>query len=87
MNVLKKIWALALLSIAGGCCLVDEDLSDCDKELGIDYELRLVTNMKIEMDTVLDAEADRYVYDALKEYLKDIFSDFAHDVDLSFYDT
>ncbi len=87
MNVLKKIWILALLSIAGGCCMVDEDLSDCDKELGIDYELRLVTNMKIEMDTVLDAEADRYVYDALKEYLKDIFSDFAHDVDLSFYDT
>ena len=87
MGILKKFSWMLLLALAGGCSLVDEDLSDCDKELGIDYELRLVTNMRIEMDTVLDEEADRYVYKALENYLKDIFSDFAHDVDLSFYDT
>ena len=78
--------AMAAALLLGGCCLVDEDVSDCDVEYKIDYELRLVTNMTTELETVLDLESDIYVQDALREYLKDIFTDFAHDVDLSFYD-
>ena len=79
--------AMAAALLLGGCCLVDEDVSDCDTEYKIDYELRLVTNMTTELETVLDLESDIYVQDALRESLKDIFTDFAHDVDLSFYDT
>lgn len=78
--------AVAAALLLGGCCLVDEDVSDCDTEYKINYELRLVTNMTTELETVLDLESDIYVQDALREYLKTIFTDFAHDVDLSFYD-
>lgn len=76
----------AALLLAGGCCAIDEDRSDCDQDFGIDYELRLVTNMSTEIRTQLGMETDVAVAAALKEYLKDIFTDFAHDVDLSFYD-
>ena len=79
------ILAAALLSL-GGCCLVDEDLSECGAEFRIDYELKLVTNVTTELTSVLDQEGDVYVADALKAYLAPVFTDFAHDVDLSFYD-
>lgn len=71
----------------GGCSMIDEDLSDCGKESKIDYELELITNMSIELETVLDDDLDKDVAEALREYLKNIFTDYAHDVDLSFYDT
>ena len=70
-----------------GCSMIDEDQSDCGKEAKIDYELRLITNMSIEIETQLDEINDKDVIEALREYLKNIFTDFAHDVDLSFYDT
>ena len=75
----------AIMSV--GCCLIDEDLSGCpDDEYAIDYEMRLITNVQTEINTVLGLEADMYVAEALRDYLKGIFSDYAHDVDLSFYD-
>ncbi|MBO4670588.1 MAG: hypothetical protein J5640_01930 [Bacteroidales bacterium] len=84
---MKHVFGLLILLFAfTGCCLVDEDLSGCPDEYAIDYEMHLVTNVKTEINTVLGLEADVHVAKALREYLKDIFSDFAHDVDLSFYD-
>ena len=74
----------ALLS---GCCLVDEDMSDCGGEQRIDYRLRLVTNWQTELATVLPAETDIPVKQALQTYLQGIFTDMAHDdVSLSFYE-
>ena len=70
-----------------GCRLVDEEVSDCGEELNVDYELQLVTNMRTEIQTVLDLQADLQVATALQDHLGDVFTDFAHDVDLSFYDT
>ena len=70
-----------------GCRLVDEDLSDCAPEFDVDYELMLVTNLQTELETVLDVETDIVVSDALKEHFENVFTDYAHDVDLSFYDT
>lgn len=70
----------------GSCCLVDEDLSKCGAEFQINYELKLVTNISTESNTVLDKSSDIYVSDALRAYLAPVFTDFAHDVDLSFYD-
>ena len=78
------IFSIALAAV--GCGLIDEDLSGCPDEYEIEYEMRLVTNVKTEINTVLGLEADVHVARALKNHLKDIFSDFAHDVDLSFYD-
>lgn len=69
-----------------GCSLVDEDMSDCESDVNIDYELRLVTNMSTELQTELSAAADVQAVTALRTYFKDVFTDFAHDVDLSFYD-
>lgn len=75
------------LSLLTACSMIDEDQSDCGREAKTDYELRLITNMTIELETQLDVTSDKDVIEALREYLKNIFTDFAHDVDLSFYDT
>ena len=70
-----------------GCSTIDDDLSDCDNGYQLDYELRLVTNMTTELETQLSMQTDIAISAALKTYLSSIFTDFAHDVDLSFYDT
>ena len=70
-----------------GCSTIDDDLSDCGNSFEMDYELRLVTNMTTELQTQLTTMTELSVANALATYLKEIFTDFAHDVDLSFYDT
>lgn len=81
--LLSACWLMA------GCSVIDDDLSDCnqDEEFKIDYQLTLITNMTTELETQLTTITEVGVADALKAHLKDIFSDFAHDIDLSFYDT
>jgi len=76
-------WAATLFS---GCSLVDEDMSDCGTEYHLDYELRLVTNMTTELETQVSTSTEASVSQALRDYLSNIFTDYAHDVDLSFYD-
>ncbi len=78
---------MALMVIPAGCSMIDEDQSDCVESTKIDYDLTLITNLSIELRTQLDTNLDKDVADALREYLKNIFTDFAHDIDLSFYDT
>ena len=75
----------AMLLLPGCRYLVDEDLADCGGEISIYYRMCLITNMQTEMETVLNEESDVYTAAALKDYLKYIFSDIAHDVDFSFY--
>lgn len=70
-----------------GCSTIDDDLSDCGNTFELNYQLRLVTNMTTELKTQLSTMTELSVANALTEHLKDIFTDFAHDVDLSFYDT
>ena len=82
--LLSACWLMA------GCSVIDDDLSDCgeeEEELQLDYELRLVTNMTTELQTQLTTITEIGVANALQTHLEDIFSDFAHDIDLSFYDT
>lgn len=87
MQSAKKYILLAtLLAALPGCRWVDEDLSDCETDYQLDYELKLVTNMTTELETQLTLEADVAARTSLRDYLGDIFIDFAHDVDLSFYD-
>ena len=82
--------AMAAALLFQGCSLVDENLSDCETDYKINYELRLITNMttelKTQLETELSTEVDFAAAAALKDYLNEIFTDFAHDVDLSFYD-
>lgn len=91
MSIFRHILfaAFCVLGVAAfpACRLVDEDVSGCNDNYSLNYELQLVTNLRTEIQTVLDLEADLQVATALQEYLSEIFTDFAHDVDLSFYDT
>ena len=81
--LLSACWLMA------GCTVIDDDLSECydGQQLQMDYELRLVTNMTTEIKTQLSTQLEVGLAHALKEHLSSIFSDNAHDVDLSFYDT
>lgn len=92
MRLHVAVFLLSMLvlgaAILSGCSrLVDEDISDCGNDLNLDYELQLVTNMRTEIKTVLDLQADLQVATVLENHLEEVFTDFAHDVDLSFYDT
>lgn len=86
-------WVICMLLITtcfSACCSIDDDLSDCgepEKDLKLEYQLRLVTNMTTELETQLTTITETKVAGALRTHLENIFSDFAHDVDLSFYDT
>ena len=71
--------------MAAACSLIDEDMRDCETDTRIDYELRLVTNMTTELQTQLSLEEDAEVAAALEACWKEVFTDRAHDVDLSFY--
>ena len=72
------------------CSMIDEDQSDCDYTK-IDYDLTLVTNITTEIETQLETQLNTQLEMELgvllRDFLKNIFTDYAHDVDLSFYDT
>ena len=88
LNIIGKLLATALtVVLSASCSAIDEDLSNCDNDYQVDYEIRLVTNMSIELRTQLNTLEDAGIAQVLREHLKTIFTDRAHDVDLSFYDT
>ena len=80
---------LSVFWLTVGCSTIDDDLSGCNeaKQFQTDYQLKLVTNMTTELKTQLTPVTELSVAGALETHLKNIFTDFAHDVDLSFYDT
>ena len=86
-NILEFGLLLSTFWLTAGCSVIDEDLSDCGNEYKLDYELRLVTNMTTELHTQIGLETNVALAAALKTHLSGIFTDYAHDVDLSFYDT
>lgn len=68
-----------------GCSLIDDDLSNCGYEYTMVYRMKLITNMQMELDAVLYTDEDAEAKAAVSRYLSSIFSDHAHDVDISFY--
>ena len=85
-DCLQYLFLLVVTAGLSACSLIDEDLRHCETTYNIGYELRLVTNMTTELQTQLSMAADVQVASALEDYLKNVFTDHAHDVDLSFYD-
>lgn len=86
-----KVSGHILLALAGiffgvSCGLIDDDLSTCEADYRMDYEMELVTNVSTEIKTELSLETTVAVSSALKGYVGEVFTDFAHDVDLSFFD-
>lgn len=79
-----------LVTTLCACSSIDDDRSDCptdEQQFQMDYELRLITNMTTELHTQLGMETNVQLAADLRNHLSGIFTDFAHDVDLSFYDT
>ncbi len=85
-DCLQYLFLLVVTAGLSACSLIDEDLRHCETTYNIGYELRLVTNMTTELQTQLSMATDVQVASALGDYLKNVFTDHAHDVDLSFYD-
>ena len=77
---------VSLTAVFTGCSLVDEDLTACEGDFTINYELHLVTNMTTEIQAQLGTASNSPVAEALRTRLSGIFTDYAHDVDLSFYE-
>lgn len=75
----------AVFMLVAGCSMIDEDQSDCGEEAKMDYELELITNISTEVKTELNTQTDISLVSLLKDYLGNIFSDFAHDINLLFY--
>lgn len=90
-QITEAIGCLLCLAAMASCSLIDDDLSNCPPEqeqsATLDYELRLVTNMTTEVQTQLTAQTDVALAATLQEHLSSIFTDYARDVNLSFYDT
>ncbi len=90
--VFLPFYVFIFLPSLTSCSMIDEDMSDCEQSK-IDYELRLITNISTEIETQLETttslstEADLLLAKELRKHLSNVFTDFAHDVDLSFYDT
>ena len=67
------------------CSMIDEDQSDCEEDFNVKYEVVLRTNLQVEINTVLRLRMESEVAVLLENMLKNIFREYAHDVDLSFY--
>lgn len=83
----EALGCLLCWAALASCSTIDDDLSVCGNDYELDYELRLVTNMTTELKTQLSTQTELSLAHSLSTHLSGIFTDFAHDVDLSFYDT
>jgi hypothetical protein len=82
-----KVLLLCGIASLVACSLVDEDMRDCDADYQMDYTLELVTNVSTELETQFEnVPLGTEIISALRSFLGNVFTDKAHDVDLSFYD-
>lgn len=88
MDAARTLVLLLLGAIAQASCdSIDDDLSDCGKDVRVEYTMELLTNMQTELVTELTTPPELLVADGLRQALSGYFSDRAHDLDLSFFST
>ena len=82
------IMCLAALTTMAGCCLIDEDISDCKGVYRIDYQIEegLYARMDAEIAKELGGSEYTGLAESLRGYMGGIFSDMIHGMDLSFYE-
>lgn len=68
-----------------GCSAIDEDRSDCASTFKVKYSVRLKTNLATEIQTELRNRFEDEIADTLEKMMKNIFREYADDVDLTFY--
>lgn len=86
ISIVRITFGLAMTVLVSGCSVIDEDMSDCDEALTLDYDLHLITNQSIELQKEFDRQADANLLKALRSYFAPVFTDYADDLNLSFYD-
>jgi len=83
---LKKYWLLLLCAVfVQGCSLIDDDLSVCGSDMSLELQMQLITNLDLELETVLSAETDIHTRAVLHDYFSNVFTDHAHDISIGFY--
>lgn len=87
--VISFFWAAVFTAVASltGCSLIDEDITSCNNQVRLTYELRLDPEIIQELEDELDLHADEDIRAMLKEYIDGVFTNYARGVDLFFYDT
>lgn len=78
---------LAAMLLLSSCSIINEHMSDCGLDNSIVYEMQVVTKVQTELQTQLNTQYEIPVAEALASNLTNIFTDKAHDIDLSFYNT
>ena len=87
---LISVFAAASLLVATaltGCSLIDEDISKCNNQVRLTYQLELDPEIIQELEDELDLHADEDIRAMLKGYIDGVFTNYARDVDLFFFDT
>lgn len=87
LNIANILVGTAFIVVLAGCSVIDDNLDDCGEQAKMDYELQLVTNVSTEVQTQLTAQTDVALAATLKDYLGQIFTDYAQDVNLMFFGT
>jgi hypothetical protein len=87
--IARTIAAAGLLAAMAltGCSMIDEDISKCNNRIRLTYELLLDPEIIQELEDELDLHADEDIRAMLKDYVDGVFTNYARDVDLFFYDT
>lgn len=78
------LFALLSLSLSLVSC-IDEDLSRCGVNYSVDYVVHQQTDLQAEVASVLSSPQEQEAAEAVETALGGVFTDLAHDLDLSFY--
>ena len=78
------LFAFLSLSLSLASC-IDEDLSRCGVNYSVDYVVHQQTDLQAEVAAVLSSPQEQEAAEAVETALGGVFTDLAHDLDLSFY--
>lgn len=83
MNRTTRILLLPALLLLASC--INEDLSECGVNYGLEYQVRLTTNVHTEIETELTTAAETELGQRLMQALSGFFAERANDISLNFY--
>ena len=78
---------LLLLLTLQSCSLIDDDLSDCETTFSLTYELRVVSNINLQLSEQLQTGAGSRTLATLNNYFSPIMQPTASEVRLGFFPT
>lgn len=82
---MKRLFVILLPLLFAACTLIDDDLSVCGKQVLINYQLQLHTELSVQLQAELQTEPELPVRRALERWLAPVFAGTEADVDLRFY--